>query len=164
MTLDYCYQGKIIGFTCGAFDLMHAGHILMFEEAKQQCDFLIVGLQTDPTIDRPTKNKPIESVTERFIKVSAVTHVDRVVPYATEDDLLTLLKLYSIDVRILGADYRGKSFTGDMYCEQNNIRIYHNSRSHEFSSSDMRTRVHRAVEFTCKFYKTPIITLNYDWL
>jgi glycerol-3-phosphate cytidylyltransferase len=147
MMLDL-YRGKLVGFTCGTFDLMHAGHIMMFEEAAQQCDFLIVGLQTDPTIDRPTKNKPVESVTERFVKVGAVRYVDQVIPYATEEDLVSLLQLYPINVRIIGADYRGKPFTGDAYCEQNNIRIHYNSRSHEFSSSDMRARVHRAVEYT----------------
>lgn len=136
----------IIGFTCGAFDLMHAGHVLMFQEAKQQCDLLVVGLQTDPTVDRPTKNKPIESVTERFMKVSSIRYVDHVVPYTTEDDLLNLLKLYPIDIRILGADYRGKPFTGQDYCNDNFIQIYYNTRSHQLSSTDMRTRVHRAVE------------------
>jgi glycerol-3-phosphate cytidylyltransferase len=89
-----------IGFTCSAFDLLHAGHILMLKEAKAQCDHLIVGLQTDPTIDRATKNKPIQSVLERYIQLSAVKYVDEIVVYETEHDLLQILKAYNIDIRV----------------------------------------------------------------
>lgn len=132
---------KTIGFTCGTFDLMHAGHILMLEEAAAQCDHLIVGLQTDPTIDRPSKNKPIESVTERFIKLRAVKFVNEIIPYATEEDLLNIFKMIDIDVRIIGADYLDKDFTGKQYCIDQCIEIYYNQRGHSFSSSDMRRRV-----------------------
>lgn len=132
---------QIVGFTCGTFDLMHAGHILMLEEASTRCDRLLVGLQTDPTIDRPSKNKPIESVTERFIKLRAVKYVDDIIPYATEEDLLNILKMLEIDVRIVGADYIDKDFTGREYCLANNIQVYYNKRGHSFSSSDMRRRV-----------------------
>jgi glycerol-3-phosphate cytidylyltransferase len=130
-----------IGFTCGAFDLMHAGHILMFQEAKEQCDYLIVGLQTDPSIDRPSKNKPVESVTERYIKLKAVRWVDEIVPYTTEQDLVSMLQMLPIDVRIVGADYIGKDFTGKQYCEDQGIQIHYNSRSHNLSTSDIRARV-----------------------
>lgn len=132
---------KTIGFTCGTFDLMHAGHILMLEEAAAQCDHLIVGLQTDPTIDRPSKNKPIESVTERFIKLRAVKFVNEIIPYATEEDLLNIFKMIDIDVRIIGADYLDKDFTGKQYCIDQCIEIHYNQRGHSFSSSDMRRRV-----------------------
>lgn len=133
-----------IGFTCGAFDLMHAGHALMFKEAKEQCDYLIVGLQTDPSIDRPTKNKPIESVTERYVKLCSVKWIDEIIPYTTEEDLMSILKMIDIDVRIVGADYIDKDFTGKQYCEDNFINIHYNSRSHSFSTSDIRARVVQA--------------------
>lgn len=133
------------GFTCGAFDLMHAGHILMLEEAKTMCKHLIVGIQTDPTIDRPSKNKPVESITERFVCLQAVKYVDDVIPYATEQDLIELLKMLPIGVRIVGADYVDKDFTGKKYCEDNGIAIYYNNRNHSMSSSDLRKRVYDAV-------------------
>jgi glycerol-3-phosphate cytidylyltransferase len=135
---------KIIGFTCGTFDLMHAGHVLMLEEAATQCDHLIVGLQTDPTIDRPTKNSPVESITERFIKLRSLKCVNEIIPYATEADLLEILSMLDIDVRIIGADYIGKDFTGRQYCLETDIRIHFNMRGHSFSSSDMRRRVYEA--------------------
>lgn len=126
-----------IGFTCSAFDLLHAGHILMLKEAKAQCDHLIVGLQTDPTIDRDTKNKPIQSVLERFIQLSAVKYVDEIVVYETENDLLQILKAYNIDVRILGEEYENKPFTGhDLRME-----TYFNKRTHSFSTTELRNRV-----------------------
>ena len=136
------------GFTCGAFDLMHAGHVLMLEEAKTMCKHLIVGIQTDPTIDRPTKNKPVESITERFIRLKSVKYVDEVIPYATEQDLMEMLKMLPIGVRIVGADYVGKDFTGKQYCEDNDIFIYYNNRNHSMSSSDIRKRVYSAVSET----------------
>lgn len=132
------------GFTCGAFDLMHAGHVKMFEEAKQQCKYLIVGLQTDPTIDRPSKNKPIESVSERYFKLKAIKWIDEVVPYATEQDLMLLLQMLPIDVRIVGADYFGKDFTGRQFCIDEGIDIHYNSRAHSLSTSDIRARVTQA--------------------
>ena len=100
----------MIGFTCGAFDLLHAGHIVMLEESKSYCDHLIVGLQTDPTIDRPEKNKPIQSVYERFVQLNAVKYIDRTIPYDTEESLIDLLKSQHINIRFVGEDYRDKEF------------------------------------------------------
>tara|TARA_Y100001937_G_scaffold80229_1_gene108704 strand:- start:593 stop:1000 length:408 start_codon:yes stop_codon:yes gene_type:complete len=127
-----------IGFTCSCFDLLHAGHILMLKDAKEQCDELIVGLQTDPTIDRPlTKNKPIQSLRERKIQLEAVRYVDDIFVYETESDLIDLLKLIKPDVRILGSDYKDESFTGD----ELNIPIYYHERDHDYSSSDLRKKI-----------------------
>lgn len=127
-----------IGFTCGAFDLLHAGHVLMLNEARDQCDYLIVGLHTDPTIDRPdTKNKPVQSVFERYVQLKALKVVDEVVPYDTEKDLLTLLDTFKIDVRIIGEDYKDKDFTG----KELSIPVHYNNRKHSFSTSELRKRV-----------------------
>lgn len=126
-----------IGITCSAFDLFHAGHILMLQEAKTQCDHLIVALQTDPTIDRPEKNKPVQSVFERFTQVKACRYVDEIIVYATEAELKNILLAYHIDVRIIGEEYQGKPFTGyDLP-----IEIYYNKRKHSFSTTDLRRRV-----------------------
>ena len=131
-----------IGFTCSTFDLFHAGHLLMLEEAKKQCDYLIVGLQTDPTIDRPVeKNKPIQSVFERFVQVKACKYVDEVIPYATEKDLVDILLSYPINVRILGDEYEHKSFTGRQECINKGIKFYFNKREHTFSTTELRQRV-----------------------
>ena len=129
-----------IGFTSGAFDLLHAGHALMLKEAKEQCDHLIVAIQSDPSIDRPEKNSPIQSYEERTIMVKAIRWVDEVRFYDTENDLCELLKEINPDVRIVGADWQGKQFTG---CELP-IKIYFNSRDHGWSTSDLRDRVYRA--------------------
>ena len=127
-----------VGFTCSTFDLFHAGHIMMLKEAKHQCDYLIVGLQTDPTIDRPdTKNKPVQSIFERFVQLQACKFVDEVVVYATEKDLRDILLSYPIDVRILGEEYKDKGFTG---CEIP-MEFYYNQRRHSFSTSELRQRV-----------------------
>ena len=127
-----------VGFTCSCFDLLHAGHILMLKDAKEQCDKLIVGLQTDPSIDRPlTKNKPIQSLRERKIQLEAVRYVDDIFVYETESDLVDLLKLLKPDVRILGSDYKDESFTGDDL----NIPIYYHERDHDYSSSDLRKKI-----------------------
>ena len=127
-----------IGFTCSCFDLLHAGHILMPKDSKEQCDKLIVGLQTDPSIDRPlTKNKPIQSLRERKIQLEAVRYVDDIFVYETESDLVDLLKLVKPDVRILGSDYKDESFTGDDL----NIPIYYHERDHDYSSSDLRKKI-----------------------
>lgn len=127
-----------IGFTAGAFDLLHAGHVLMLNEARDQCDYLIVGLHTDPTIDRPdTKNKPIQSVFERYVQLKALKVVDEVVPYDTEQDLLTLLDTFKIDVRIIGEDYVNKDFTG----KELPIPVHYNNRKHSFSTSELRKRI-----------------------
>lgn len=126
-----------VGFTCSCFDLLHAGHILMLKEAKAQCDYLIVGLQTDPTIDRATKNKPVQSITERFIQLEAVKYIDEIVVYASEDDLIQILKAYNIDVRIMGEEYKDKPFTGnDLPME-----IYFNKRTHKYSTTELRNRI-----------------------
>jgi glycerol-3-phosphate cytidylyltransferase len=126
------------GFTCSTFDLFHAGHILMLEEAKKQCDFLIVGLQTDPTIDRPTtKNKPVQGVFERWAQLKACKFVDQIVPYGTEKELRDILLSFPINVRILGEEYKDKEFTGhDIPME-----FYFNKRRHSFSTSELRQRV-----------------------
>lgn len=131
-----------IGFTCSTFDLFHAGHLLMLEEAKNQCDYLIVGLQTDPTIDRPKeKNKPVQSVFERFVQLEACKYVDKVIPYATEKELVDILLSYPINVRILGDEYRDKEFTGKYECISKEIDFYFNKREHSFSTSELRARV-----------------------
>jgi glycerol-3-phosphate cytidylyltransferase len=129
------------GFTCSAFDLLHAGHIAMLEEAKSQCDHLIVGLQTDPTIDRPEKNKPVQTIIERYIQLKGCKYVDEIIPYQTEADLMDLIKVLNFDVRIIGEDYLEKDFTGKQYCLDNSIPIYYNSRQHTFSTSDLRQRI-----------------------
>jgi len=126
------------GFTCSCFDLFHAGHIMMLKEAKSVCDYLIVGLQTDPTIDRPEKNKPIQSVFERYVQLMACRYVDEVVVYATEKDLLDILHSYPIEVRIIGDEYRDRDFTGK---DLANIETYYNSRKHSFSTTELRNRV-----------------------
>lgn len=131
------------GITFSAFDLFHAGHVKMLEEAKQNCDYLIVGLQTDPTIDRPAKNKPTQSVVERYIQLKGCKFVDEIVPYATEQDLEDILKAFAIDLRIVGDEYREKDFTGRVYCEEKGIVLYYNTRDHRFSSSSLRQEVYK---------------------
>ena len=127
-----------IGFTCSCFDLLHAGHILMLQDAKRHCDELIVGLQTDPTIDRPdTKNKPIQSLEERRIQLEAVKYVDEIFIYDTEEELYKKLLFINPDVRILGSDYKGKSFTG----EDLDIEIYYHKRKHNYSSTNLRKKI-----------------------
>lgn len=126
-----------VGFTCSSFDLFHAGHVMMLKEAKEHCDYLIVGLQTDPTIDRAWKNKPVQSVFERFIQLQACKYVDEIVPYATEKELMNILTSYPINVRIIGEEYRNKQFTG---CDLD-MEFYFNSRQHSFSTTELRQRV-----------------------
>lgn len=131
-----------IGFTCSTFDLLHSGHVQMLRNAKDQCDYLIVGLQTDPTIDRPdTKNKPIQSLVERYTQLSAIRYVDEIIPYESEKDLEDILSLYKLDVQILGDEYRDKDFTGKDIGRKRGIEYYFNDRSHRFSSSELRQRV-----------------------
>lgn len=132
-----------VGITFSAFDLFHAGHVKMLEEAKQQCDYLIVGLQTDPTLDRPEKNKPTQTVVERYIQLKGCKFVDEIVPYATEQDLLDVLQSFKVDVRIVGDEYMNKDFTGRKYCEENDIVLYFNSRDHRFSSTSLRQEVYK---------------------
>ncbi len=131
-----------VGFTCSTFDLFHAGHIIMLKEAKQECDYLIVGLQTDPTIDRPAeKNKPVQSVFERFVQLKACKYVDEVIPYSTEKELVDILLSYPINVRILGDEYKDKEFTGKYECISKQIEFYFNRREHSFSTTELRNRV-----------------------
>jgi glycerol-3-phosphate cytidylyltransferase len=130
-----------VGITFSAFDLLHAGHVQMLREAKEHCDYLIVGLQMDPSIDRPTKNSPVQTVVERYVQLRAVSYVDEIIPYVTEKDLEDILTMYHIDVRILGEEYREKEFTGKDICRKRGIELYFNKRDHRFSSSDLRRRV-----------------------
>ena len=130
-----------IGLTASAFDLFHAGHVLMLEEAKQQCDYLICALQTDPSLDRPTKNKPAQTIVERYIQLKACKYVDEIIPYSTEQDLEDILAALDIDVRILGVEYKGKPFTGQDICKARGIKLYFNGRDHRFSSSELRKHV-----------------------
>lgn len=139
------------GFTCSVFDLFHAGHIMMLKEAKGQCEYLIVGLQTDPTLDRPdTKNKPVQSIFERFVQLQACRYVDEIVVYATEKDLVDILLSYPIDVRILGDEYSDKDFTGKSECLSRGIELYFNKREHSFSTSELRQRVMQAEQTKVK--------------
>jgi glycerol-3-phosphate cytidylyltransferase len=141
-------QGKRVGITFSTFDMLHAGHIAMLSEAKNHCDYLIAGLQTDPTIDRPdTKNRPVQSVVERQIQLAACRYVDEVVVYQTEQDLVDLLLILPIDVRILGVEYQDKNFTGKWEGESRGIEIVFNDRDHSFSSSSLRKRVAAAETF-----------------
>jgi glycerol-3-phosphate cytidylyltransferase len=138
-------EGKTIGITFSTFDLLHAGHIAMLSEAKNHCDYLIAGLQTDPTIDRPgTKNSPVQSIVERQIQLAATRYVDEIVVYQTEQDLRDLLLILPVDVRIIGIEYQDKEFTGKDICETRNIKVIYNGRDHSFSSSNLRKRVAEA--------------------
>jgi len=138
-------MGKPVGFTCSTFDLLHPGHILMLAECKQICDYLIVGVQSDPTIDRPgTKNKPVQSIVERYVQLSAVKFVDEIIVYNTEKDLEDMLMFLPISVRIIGEEYKDKDFTGKQICEDRGIKIWFNSRSHRFSSSELRQRTYQS--------------------
>jgi glycerol-3-phosphate cytidylyltransferase len=138
-------EGKKIGVTFSTFDMLHAGHIAMLSEAKNHCDYLIAGLQTDPTIDRPdTKNKPIQSIVERQIQLAACRYVDEVVVYQTEQDLIDLLLILPLDVRVLGVEYEHEEFTGKAECFVRDIELVFNGRDHSFSSSSLRKRVAHA--------------------
>ena len=130
-----------VGFTCSTFDLLHAGHVQMLREAKEQCDYLICGLQIDPSVDRENKNSPIQTIVERYTQLKAVSYVDEIIPYATETDLEDLLSMYTINVRILGEEYRDGTFTGRAICAKRGIELYFNKREHRFSTSDLRRRV-----------------------
>lgn len=132
----------IVGFTCSTFDLLHSGHIAMLREAKEHCDYLICGLQTDPSIDRKSKNAPIQTIVERQVQLAAVKYVDEIIVYETERDLEDILEMFHIDIRILGEEYRDKDFTGKDICKKRGIQLYFNKREHRFSSSDLRLRVH----------------------
>lgn len=125
-----------IGFTCSAFDLLHAGHIQMLRDAKSQCDYLICGLQVDPAMDRDSKNSPVQTIVERYIQLAAVKYVDEIIPYQTEEELLALFRHLPVNIRIIGEDYKDKEFTG-----KDDVPVYYNKRQHQFSTSGLRNRV-----------------------
>jgi len=131
----------IVGLTCSTFDLLHSGHIMMLREAKSHCNYLIVGLQTDPSIDRPEKNSPVQTIVERYVQLAAIKYVDEIVVYQTEQDLQDILEMFPINIRILGEEYRDKDFTGREICKKRGIQLYFNKRDHRFSSSGLRKRV-----------------------
>lgn len=130
----------IVGFTCGSFDLLHAGHSMMLEEAKSHCEKLVVGLQSDPTIDRPEKNKPVQTLEERLTMLKSIKWVDEICIYSTESELVQLLQTLKPDVRIIGADWQGKPYTG----HELPIRVVFNTRNHGYSTSELRNRVYNA--------------------
>jgi glycerol-3-phosphate cytidylyltransferase len=130
------------GITFSTFDLLHAGHVAMLREAKSKCDYLIVGLQSDPTIDRPrTKNSPVQTMFERYMQLSAIKYVDEIIPYQTEQDVVDILTTIKPNIRILGEEYKDSMFTGRSECEKLGIELYFNSRAHRFSTTDLRERV-----------------------
>jgi len=131
----------IVGFTCSAFDLLHAGHVIMLREAKEKCDYLMVGLQVDPSYDRKSKNSPIQTIVERYTQLKAISYVDEIIPYGSEKDLEDILEMYPINIRILGEEYRDKDFTGKDICRKRDIDLYFNKRDHRFSTTDLRKRV-----------------------
>ena len=131
----------ITGFTASTFDLLHAGHVSMLREAKDQCDYLVCALQVDPSLDRPEKNPPVQTLVERWTQLQAIKYVDEIIPYQTEQDLEDILKMFDFDVRIIGAEYKDKTFTGRATCAARGIEIYFNRRDHRFSTSDLRRRV-----------------------
>ncbi len=131
----------ITGFTASAFDLLHAGHIAMLREAKDQCDYLICGLQVDPSLDRVNKNAPVQTLVERYAQLNACKYVNEIIPYQTEQDLEDILTMLDLDVRIIGEEYKDSTFTGRAICASRGIEIYFNKRDHRFSTSDLRRRV-----------------------
>jgi len=131
-----------VGFNCSSFDLLHAGHVTMLKMEKELCDYLVVALQVDPTIDRPgIKNKPCQSVYERYVQLQACKYVDEILVYSTEYDLLQLLMTQTIHIRFLSEEYLNRNFTGKQYCIDNDIELYYHKRQHNYSSSELRARV-----------------------
>ena len=135
-----------IGFQCSTFDMLHAGHVTMLKQEKEMCDYLKVALQVDPSIDRSTKNKPVQSLYERYVQLQAVKYVDEILVYETEDDLLNLIKTQTIHIRFLSEEYIDKNFTGKQYCVDNNIELYYHKRKHKYSSTEIRSRIYE-IEF-----------------
>jgi glycerol-3-phosphate cytidylyltransferase len=135
-------QKRIIGITCSTFDLLHAGHIIMLEECKKYCDFLICALQVDPTIDRKEKNKPVQSLVERYIQLEAVSYVDKIIPYSTEEELITIFSALDLDVRIIGEEYKDKEFTAKNICQKRGIKLIYNKRDHNFSTTNLRNLIY----------------------
>ena len=130
-----------VGITCSTFDLLHAGHVTMLQECKEHCDFLICALQLDPTIDRPHKNKPVQSIVERYLQLEAVKWVDKIIPYSTERELEEIFLSQNINVRIIGSDYIGKDFTAKEICKNRGIEIVYNKRDHEWSTTELRKKI-----------------------
>ena len=130
-----------VGITFSTFDLFHAGHVKMLEEAKTKCDYLIVGLQLDPSVDSPEKNKSTQSIIERYVQLRGCKYIDEIIPYISENDLIDILSSFKIDLRIIGEEYKDKPFTGKEYCIKKGIEIYYNKREHRFSSSGLRKQV-----------------------
>lgn len=132
-----------IGFNCSSFDLFHAGHVTMLKLEKEMCDYLKVALQVDPTIDRPgLKNKPVQSIYERYVQLQGCRYVDEILVYETEADLLNLLKTQRIDIRFLGEEYKDRDFTGKQFCIEQGIELVYHPRTHQYSSTELRTRVY----------------------
>ena len=131
----------IVGITFSSFDFFHSGHVAMLKEAKSNCDHLMVGVQTDPTVDRPEKTKPIQSVFERYVQLEGCKYIDQIVPYATEKEIEDILLTYKIDKRFIGEEYKTKEFTGKQLCVDNDIELYYNKRQHSFSTTNLRTRI-----------------------
>ncbi len=115
----------------------------MLEECKKYCDYLICALQVDPTIDRPEKNKPIQSLVERYLQLDAVKHVDKIIPYNTEEELITIFSSLDLDVRIIGEEYKDSDFTAKNICLKRGIKLVYNKRDHDFSSSSLRERIYK---------------------
>jgi glycerol-3-phosphate cytidylyltransferase len=136
----------LIGFTASTFDLLHAGHIAMLSEAKSVCSYLLVGLHVNPNAERDHKNQPIQTLVERYTQLKAVSYVDEIIPYQTEQDLLDIFKMYEIQVRIIGEEYRDKDFTG----KNLDMQIHYNKRRHDFSSSLLRERIVHAEKYKHK--------------
>jgi glycerol-3-phosphate cytidylyltransferase len=135
-------NNKIIGITCSTFDLLHTGHIIMLEECKKYCDYLICALQNDPTIDRPEKNKPVQSIVERYIQLDAVKYVDKIIPYNIESELIEIFNSLDLNVRIIGEDYKNLPFTAKDVCLERNIKIIYNNRDHNYSTSNLRKKIY----------------------
>lgn len=131
----------LVGLTFGAFDLCHAGHVLMFAECKRHCDYLIVGVQTDPSIERDYKNKPIQTLYERYLQLEAIKYIDEIIPYTYEMEILQIQQSRPIDIRFVGSDYLDRDFTGKQYCHDNQISIFYNNRDHGFSTTELRKRI-----------------------
>jgi glycerol-3-phosphate cytidylyltransferase len=149
---------KRIGFNCSSFDLFHAGHVTMLKMEKELCDYLLVALQVDPTIDRPgLKNKPVQSIYERYVQLQGCKYVDEILVYETEKDLLNLIMTQTIHIRFLSEEYLNRDFTGKQYCLDNNIELHYHKREHQYSSSELRTRVYQ-LELTKS--KEPAIISN----
>lgn len=141
----------IIGFNCSSFDLFHAGHVTMLKVEKQMCDYLVVALQVDPTIDRPgIKNQPVQSTYERYVQLQACRYVDEILVYETESDLLNLLKTQKINIRFLGDEYKDRDFTGKQFCIEQGIELVYHHRTHQYSSSELRSRVYEMEKKRCE--------------